>query len=83
MCPTGATSSTCVQRDMHKVRTLRRREANERVDFTFLNAVSARPWDVPKKVRDVRVVFPGVSSPAAMAEAEAIGKEPTSVHQQG
>ena len=32
-------------RGMHKVRTLRRREATERVDVTFLNAVSARPWD--------------------------------------
>ena len=27
----------------HKVRTVRRREAAERVDLTFLNAVSARP----------------------------------------
>ena len=40
----------------------------------FLNSVSARPWDGPKKVRDVRLVLPDVSSPAAMAEAEAIGK---------
>ena len=58
----------------HKVRTVRRREATDRVDFTFLNSVSARPWDGPKKVRDVRSVLPHVSSPAAMAEAEAIGK---------
>ena len=62
------------ERGMHKVRTVRRREAAERIDFTFLNCVSARPWDGPKKVRDVRVVLPDVSSPAAMAEAEAIGK---------
>ena len=59
---------------MHKVRTVRRREATERVDLTFLNSVSARPWGGPKSVRDVRVVLPDVSSPAAMAEAEAIGK---------
>ena len=45
-----------------------------RVDLTFLNSVSARPWDGPKKVRDVRIVLPDVSSPSAMAEAEAIGK---------
>ena len=62
------------KRGMHKVRTLRRREATERVDLTFLNSVSARPWDGPKKVRDVRVVLLEVSSLAAMAEAEAIGK---------
>ena len=61
-------------RGSHKVRTARRREATERVDLTFLNSVSARPWDGPKKVRDVRVVLPDVRSPAAMAEAEAIGK---------
>ena len=59
---------------MHKVRSVRRREATERVDLTFLNSVSARPWDGSEKVRDVRVVLPDVSSPAAMAEAEAIGK---------
>ena len=59
---------------MHKVRTVRRREATERVDLMFLNSVSPRPWDGPKKVRDVRIVFPDVRSPAAMAEAEAIGK---------
>ena len=58
------------KRGMHKVRTVRRREATERVDFIFLNSVSARPWDGPKKVRDVRIVSPDVSSPAAMAEAE-------------
>ena len=61
------------ERGMHKVRTVRRREATERVDLTFLNSVSARPWDGPKKVRDVRVVLLDVSSPAAVAEAEAIG----------
>ena len=43
------------ERGMHKVRTVRRREATERVDLTFLNSVSARPWDGPKKVRDVRM----------------------------
>ena len=48
------------ERGMHKVRTVRRREATERVDLTFLNSVSARPWDGPKKVRDVRVVLPDV-----------------------
>ena len=62
------------ERGMHKVRTVRRREATERVDLTFLNSVSARPWDGPKKVRDVRAVLLDVSSLAAMAEAEAIGK---------
>ena len=62
------------ERGMHKVRTVRRREATERVDLTFLSSVSARPWSGPKKVRDVRVVLPDVSSPAAMAEAEAIEK---------
>ena len=40
----------------------------------FLNSVAARPWDGPKKVRDVRIVLLDVSSPTAMAEAEAIGK---------
>ena len=62
------------ERGMHKVRTVRRREATERVDLTFLNSVSARPWDGHKKVRDVRVVLPEVSSLAAMAESEATGK---------
>ena len=62
------------ERGMQKVRKVRRREASERVDLTFLNSLSARPWDGPKKVRDVRIVLPDVSSPAAMAEAEAIGK---------
>ena len=42
------------ERGMDKVRTVRRREATERVDLTFLNSVSARPWDGTKKVRDVR-----------------------------
>ena len=32
------------------------------------------PWDGPKSAKDARVVFPDVSSPAAMADAEAIGK---------
>ena len=59
---------------MHKFRTVRRREATERVDLTFLNSVSARLWDGPKKVGDVRIVLADVSSPAAMTEAEAIGK---------
>ena len=62
------------ERGMHKVRTVRRREASERVDLMFLNSVSARHWFGPKKVRDVQIVLPDVSSPAAMAEAEAIGK---------
>ena len=62
------------ERGMHKVRTVRRREATGRVDLTFLNSVSARPWYGPKKVTDVRIVLLDVSSPAAMAEAEAIGK---------
>ena len=62
------------ERGMHKVRTVRRREATERVDLTFLNSVFARPWDGPKKVRDARIVLLDVSSPAAVAEAEAIGK---------
>ena len=62
------------ERGMHKVRTVRRREATERVDLTFLNSVSARPSDGPKKVRDVRIVLLDVTSPTAMAEAEAIGK---------
>ena len=53
---------------------VRRREARERVDLTFLNSVSLRPRDGPTKVRDVRIVLPDVSSPVAMAEAEAIGK---------
>ena len=43
------------ERGMHKVRTVRRREAKERVDLTFLNSVSAIRWDEPKKVRDVRM----------------------------
>ena len=55
------------ERGMHKVRTVR---ATERVDLMFLNSVSARPWDGPKKVRDLRIVLPDVSSLAAMAEAD-------------
>ena len=62
------------ERGMHKVGTVRRREATERVDLTFLNSVSARLSDGPKKVRDVRIVLLDVTSPTAMAEAEAIGK---------
>ena len=50
------------ERGMHKVRTVRRREATERVDLTFLNSVTARPWDGPKEVRDVRIVLLDVSS---------------------
>ena len=44
------------ERGLHKVRTVRRREATERVDLTFLHFVSARPWDGPKKVRDASCV---------------------------
>ena len=63
---------------MHKVRTLRRREATERVDFASLNAVSAGPWNDPKSAKEaVRVVRPDVSSLAVMAEADA------PAHQQG
>ena len=55
------------ERGLHKVRTLRRREATERVDFAFLNAVSPWPWNDPKSVKEaVRVVLPDVSSPAVM-----------------
>ena len=60
------------ERGAHKVRTVRRREATGRVDLTFLNSVPARPWDGPKKVRDVRIVLPDVSSPAATAEAQCL-----------
>ena len=70
------------ERGMHKVRTVRRREATERVDLTFLNCVSERPFG-PKSVKDLRVVLPDVSSPAAMAEAESDREGSTSVHQQG
>ena len=63
------TSSTWVQRE-----TVRRREVSERFDLTFLNTVTARPWDGPKSAEEVRVVLPDVSSPTAMAEAEAIGR---------
>ena len=41
------------ERGVRKVRTLRRREATERVDVTFMNAVSGRRWDGPKSVKDV------------------------------
>ena len=58
------------ERGMHKVRRVRRREATERVDLTFLNSVSARPWDGSRKVRDVRIVFPDVIPLAAMANRE-------------
>ena len=60
--------------ELYVVRALRPREATERVDLTFLNAVSASPWDGFKSAKDVRVVLLDVSSLAAMAEAEAIGK---------
>ena len=66
------------EKGMHKVRTLRRREAAERVDLTFLNAVSAGSWDGPKSAKDVRVVLP---------DGDGRGwnnwKNPTSVRQQG
>ena len=58
-------------------------QATERVDLTFPNSVSARPWDGPRKVRDVRIVLPDVSSPATMAEAEAIGRGRRLYIQQG
>ena len=45
------------ERGMHKVRTVRRREATERVAHVP-DSVSARPRDGPKKVRDVRIVLP-------------------------
>ena len=51
------------------------REATERVDLEFLNAVSPRPWDGSESGREpVRVVLPDVSSLAVMAEADALGK---------
>ena len=56
------------ERGMHKVRTVRRREATERFDLTFLNTVTARPWDGPKSAIEVSVVLLDVSSPAVMAE---------------
>ena len=60
---------------MHKVRTLRRREATERVDFVSLNAVSAGPSNDPKSAKEAaRVVLPDVSSLAVMAEADGLGK---------
>ena len=68
-CRRGPDGKTCTMFE-----TLGRREATERVDFTFLNVVSARPWDGPKSAKDVRVVLPDVSSLAAMAEAEALGR---------
>ena len=39
---------------MHKVRTLRRREATERVDFTFLNAESGRFQTVRNRVHSAK-----------------------------
>ena len=64
------------EKGMHKVRTLRRWEATERVDLAFLNKVSARPWDGPTSVRGaVRVVLPDVSSPVVLAEAEALARK--------
>ena len=41
------------ERGMHKVRTVRRREATERFDLTFLNTVTARPWDKKQEGLDV------------------------------
>ena len=70
----GVTKGVARAEPRWEARTVRRREATERVDLTFLNSVSAKPWDGPKKVRDVRIVLLDVSSPAAMAEAEASGK---------
>ena len=76
LCVSDRSDELCVGTEsMHKVRrTLRRREATERVDLTFLNAVSARPWDGHKSAKDVRVVLLDVSSAVAIAEAETIGK---------
>ena len=74
VCLTGVDELYVGTESMHKEGTVRRREATERVDLTFLNSVPARPWDGPKKVRDVLIVLPDLSSPAAMPEAEAIGK---------
>ena len=54
------------ERGMHKVRTVRRREATERFDLTFLNTVTARPWDGPKSAIEVSVVLLDVSSRALM-----------------
>ena len=62
------------ERGMHKVRTVRRREATERFDLTCLNTVTARPWDGPKSAKEVRVMLLDVSSSTAMAEAEPIGR---------
>ena len=74
-CPTRVMSSTWAQREAcTRFEHSGVAERTERVDFTFLNVVSARLWDGPKSAKDVRVVFPDVSSHAAMAEAEAIGK---------
>ena len=75
MCPTGVTSSEWPQREActRFEHSCVARPPNE-LDFTFLNAVSARPWDGPKSAKDVRVVLPDVSSLAAIAEAEGIGK---------
>ena len=59
---------------MHKVRTLSRCEAIERIDFAFLNAVQARPRDGSKSAKEaVRVALPDVSSLAVMGEADALG----------
>ena len=55
------------ERGLHKVRTLRRREATERVDFASLNAVWTRPWNDPKSAKEaVRVAEADVSSPAVI-----------------
>ena len=61
-------------RGMHKVRTLRRCEATERVDDAFLDAVTASPLDGLKSAKEVRVLLTDVSTLVAIEEAEAIGK---------
>ena len=57
-------------RDMHKVRTFRRREATERSLLPERCVRKTLGW--PKGAKGVRVVLLDVSPPAAMAEAEAI-----------
>ena len=61
-----------MERGMRKVRTLRRREATERVDLIFVDTVTARSWDGPKSAKEVRVASPDVSSRVAMDKAEVI-----------
>ena len=63
------------EKGIHKVRSIRRREATERIDLVMLDKITARPWDGPTAVKGpVRVVLPDVSSPAVIAEAEALAK---------